>query len=489
MSIRRGTELDVVVVGAGPNGLAAAVTMARAGLRVRVYERAGWPGGGAATREVTLPGFRHDVGSAIHPLAFTSRFFREFGLRDRVDFVTPEISFAQPLSVGRSALAFRDLERTADHLGADGPAYARLMRPLVDRVGALSDLTGASLLRLPPDLIAAGVFAARALEQGSGLWGSRFRHDAAPALLSGVAAHTILRQPSIAAAAAGLVLTTYAHAAGWPIPVGGSGAIVDALVADLVDHGGELVTDHHVASLTELPRAMATLLDVTPRAFARMAGGLLPGAYRRRMERFRYGDGVAKVDFALSQPVPWGDPDLARAGTVHLGGTRREMIDAENTVNRGEHPALPYVLVAQQSVFDPTRAPEGSHTLWTYTHVPAGSPVDRAEAVIAQIERFAPDFRDTILAVSSLTAVDMQHRNPNYIGGDIAAGAPTLAQIVGRPVFRADPWRTPIRGVYLATASTAPGPGVHGLAGWYAARSALCHEFGVRTGPDLSPRG
>lgn len=481
-------EWDVVVVGSGPNGLAAAVTMARAGLRVRVYERSEWVGGGVATRELTLRGFRHDVGSAIHPLAFASRFFREFGLRDRVDFITPEVSFAQPLAPGRSALAFRDLDRTAERLGADGLAYARLMRPLVDRAGAVADLTGGSLVRIPPDLVTAALFAARAGEQGSVLWNARFREEAAPALLSGVAAHSILRQPGIAAAAAGLVLTTYAHAGGWPVPIGGSGAITDALVADLVAHGGEVLTGHDVGSLEELPRARVTMLDVTPQAFVRMAGPRLPAGYRRTLERFRYGGGIAKVDFALSAPVPWADADLARAGTVHVGGTRREMIASENAVQRGAHPERPYVLVAQQSVFDTTRAPDGHHTLWTYTHVPPGSTHDRREAVIAQIERFAPHFRDTIVAVSSRTAVDVQNMNPNYVGGDIAAGAPTLGQIIRRPVLSPDPWRTPIRGVYLATASVAPGPGVHGLGGWHAALSALRHEFGTRLWPDLSPR-
>lgn len=488
MAPRPDAGIDVVVVGAGPNGLAAAVTAARAGLRVRVYERAAWPGGSAATRELTLPGFHHDVGAAIHPLAFMSAFFREFGLRDRVRFVTPDVSFAQPLSAGRSAIAYRDLDRTAAGLGRDGRAYARLLRPLVDRAVSVADITGGSLLRVPVDPVAAAVLSARALEQGSGAWGIRFRGDAAPALLTGASAHSLLRHPGVAAAGAGLVLSTYAHAEGWPVPIGGSGAIVAAMVADLEEHGGEIVTDHEVTGLAALPRARATLLDVTPRAFARWAGPLLPRPYRRAMERFRYGAGVAKVDFALSEPVPWADAELRRAGTVHLGGTRADMIAAEHAVLAGTHPERPYVLAAQPSVFDPTRAPEGRHTLWTYTHVPAGSSRDRREAVISQIERFAPHFRDTILAVSARTARQMADLNPNLVGGDISGGAPTLAQLVGRPVLRADPWRTPIPGIYLASASTSPGPGVHGLAGWHAARSALRREFGIRTAPDLSPR-
>ncbi|MFE7845187.1 phytoene desaturase family protein [Microbacterium sp. NPDC057407] len=483
------TDLDAVVVGAGPNGLAAAVTLARAGLKVRVYERADQAGGGAATRELTLPGFRHDVCSAVHPLAFESRFFREFGLRDRVDFVIPDLSFAQPLDGGRAGLAYLDLDRTAEALGRDGEAYARLMAPLVRRSTEVAEFTGSSLLRIPADPATAVSFGLRALEQGSPAWNLRFREDVAPALLTGVAAHTILAQPSVAAAGAGLALGAYAHARGWPIPVGGSQAIVDAMIDDLRAHGGDVVLGHPVSTLHELPRTPVTVLDVTPRALAEMGGDLVPAGYRRALEKFRYGGGVAKIDFALSEPVPWANPEVRRAGTVHVGGTRAEVMDAENDVNRGQLPDRPYVLVSQPTIFDATRAPEGQHTLWTYTHVPAGSADDRAEAVIAQIERFAPGFRDTILAVNSRSAVEVERHNPNYPGGDIAAGAPTLWQMVRRPVLSTDPWRTPIPGVYLASASVPPGPGVHGLAGWFAARSALRHEYGTRALPDLSPGG
>ncbi|WP_313480037.1 NAD(P)/FAD-dependent oxidoreductase [Microbacterium sp.] len=479
-------DLDVVVVGAGPNGLAAAVTLARAGLRVRVYERDSRAGGGAATRELTLPGFQHDVCSAVHPLAFESRFFRDFGLRDRVEFVTPDVSFAQPLDGGRAGIAYRDLDRAADALGADGRAYARLLRPLVERATRVADFTGSSLLRIPPDPLTAVLFGLRSLEQGTPAWNARFRDDVAPAMLTGVAAHTILAQPSIAAAGAGLALTTYAHAQGWPIPIGGSQAIADAMVDDLRRHGGELVLDHEVESLSALPDAWATLLDVTPRALLRLTADVVPPGYRRALQRFRYGDGVAKVDFALSEPVPWTNPELHRAGTLHVGGTRAEMADAENQVHRGRLPEHPYVLVSQPTLFDPGRAPAGQHTLWAYTHVPAGSTADRQDAVIRQIERFAPGFRDTIVAISSRSAHEVQQHNPNYPGGDIAAGAPNLWQLFRRPVLSPDPWRTPIPGVYLASASAAPGPGVTGMPGWLAALSALRHEFGIRELPDLS---
>lgn len=484
----RSTEVDATVVGAGPNGLAAAVTLARAGLSVRVFERAAIAGGGASTAELTLPGFRHDVCSAVHPLAFESRFFREFGLANRVPFIVPEVSFAHPLDGGRAAIAYRDLARTREALGRDGAAYEALLRPLVARSTRIAELTGDTLLRPPADIVTAVRFAMATAEQGSPVWNTRFREELAPAMLTGVAAHTILPLPSLAGAGAGLALTAYAHAKGWPLPVGGSQEIVDALVDDLRAHGGEVVTGQGVDSLEELPASRVTLLDVTPRALLKIAGERVPDRYRRALASFRYGSAVAKVDFALSEAVPWTNPELHRAGTLHLGGTRAEIAASENAVARGTLTGSPYVLVSQPSAFDSTRAPAGKHVLWAYTHVPAGSGADRSEAVIDQIERFAPGFRDTILAMSSRTATELEQHNPNYPGGDIAAGSPDLMQILRRPVLRRDPWRTPMAGVYLCSASTSPGPGVHGLAGWHAALSALRHEFGIRELPSLSPR-
>lgn len=483
----RAPELDVVVVGAGPNGLAAAVTLARAGLSVRVYERLGTIGGGLATAELTIPGFRHDICSAVHPMALASRFFREFELARRIRLVVPDVSFAHPLDGGRAGIAYRDLDRTAAALGADGPAYRALMKPLVDAADRVSDFTTFPLVRVPDQVLTPLHFGLAALEQGSPLWNTRFAEDAAPAMLTGVSAHTILRLPSIASAGAGLALTTYAHGRGWPIPVGGSDTIATALADDLRAHGGEIVTGTDIRTLDELPSARATLLDVTPKALLALAGDRLPSRYRRALERFRYGSGVAKVDFALSGPVPWANPAVREAGTVHLGGTREQVAAAENAVSRGEHPEHPYVLVSQPSTFDPTRAPEGMHTLWTYTHVPAGSTADASTAVIRQIERFAPGFRDTIIATSSLTAVQMEEHNPNYPGGDIAAGMPSLWQLAKRPVLSPDPWRTAIPDVYLCGASTSPGPGVHGMPGWLAARSALRNTFGTRILPSLAP--
>lgn len=480
-------DADAVVVGSGPNGLAAAVTLARAGLRVTVVEADDHPGGGARTEALTLPGFHHDVCSAVHPLAIESEFFRRFRLRERIPFAVPELSFAHALHGGQAALAYRDLDRTAAGLGADGPAYQRLIAPLSRRATELADLTGSTLARVPTPLTLATRFGLAVAERGGPAAIRRFREATAPALLAGAEAHAILPLPSLGAAAAGLVLAAYAHAEGWPIPLGGSGSITAALIDDLEAHGGRVVTGQRIRSLRELPPARAVLLDVTPRALLALAGDRLPRAYRRQMRQFRYGSAIAKVDFALSEPVPWTHPELHRAGTIHLGGTRGEVATSLRDVAQGRIPQIPFVLAAQPTVFDPSRAPDGQHVLWSYTHVPAGCGADRADAVRDRIEQFAPGFRDTILGVSSRSALEVSRHNPNYIGGDISAGAADVGQLLRRPVFARDPWRIPFPGLYLASASASPGPGVHGLAGWHAARSALRHEFGVTEAPSLAP--
>ncbi|UOQ56541.1 NAD(P)/FAD-dependent oxidoreductase [Leucobacter allii] len=480
------------VVGAGPNGLAAAVTLARAGVPVTVYEAAEQIGGGTRTGELVEPGVLHDACSAIHPMALATGFFRAFQLERRMRFVVPEASYANPLDgragggSDRAAVAYRDLGRTAAELGRDGAAYARFFRPLLRHLDGVVDFSlGGSMLRLPADPVAAAWTAARTLEQGTPLWDLRFREEAAPALIGGVAAHSIGRMPNLATSAVGTVLGALAHAAGWPVPVGGSRAITDALAADLLAHGGRIETERTITDVRELGDRRAVLFDTSARGFARIAGSRLPAAYRRRLGRFRYGDGAAKVDFVLDGPIPWADPRVAAAPTVHLGGSRAETAAAEAEVAAGRHPDRPYVLLAQPDGFDRSRNPAGRVAIWSYTHVPAGSTVDVSERVIAQIERFAPGFRDRILGVRVVTAAGLADYNRNYHGGDFSAGAVSLPQLFSRPVLTRDPWRAPARGLYLCSSSTSPGPGVHGLSGWYAARSALRHEFGLPD-PDLA---
>ena len=478
-------ECDAIVVGAGPNGLAAAVVLARAGLSVRVYERDNTIGGGARTEELTLPGFLHDVCSAVHPQALSSGFFRAFELEKRLSFVVPEISYAHPLDDGRSGIAWRDLDRTADGLGIDGAAWKRLLGPLVRHADQVAQFAGSQVLQLPRHPLTLARLGLRILEQGSRGWNLRFREDLAPAMLTGVNVHAIRPVPSLSTAAAGLVLATTGHARGWPIPIGGSRSIIDALADDLLAHGGEIVTGSEITSVAELPQARVILFDVSPRALSRIAGDRLPDRYRRSLEKFRYGNAVAKVDFALSAAVPWTDDRLAAAATLHVGGTREEIETSEADVAAGRHPEDPYVLVSQPTAFDPSRAPEGKHVLWAYTHVPRGSGEDRTEAITAKIERYAPGFRDTILASASRSAVEVERHNPNYIGGDIAAGDVTIAQLLARPVLSPTPWRTAARGLYLCSSSTPPGPAVHGLAGYYAAMTALRDEFGITRRPFL----
>lgn len=477
-------ELDAVIVGAGPNGLAAAVVLARAGLRVRLYEAEATPGGGARTAELTLPGYLHDVCSAVHPMALASPFFRAFGLETRIDLRVPEGSYGHPLDGGCAGIAYRDLAVTAERLGRDGSAWRRLLRPLVDRAAELAQISGTTLARVPGHPFALAAIGLRAIEQGSTLWNSRFTGDVAPAMLTGAFAHANRALPDLGAASAGLVLAAHAHAAGWPIPVGGSQAIVDAMVVDFTAHGGELVTGARISDLAELSSSRAVLLNVTPRSLVALAGDRMPTGGARRLGRFRYGNAVAKVDYALDGPVPWTAEELARTGTIHLGGTRAQIAAAEREVASGQLPEAPFVLVSQPSVVDPSRAPNGHQVLWAYSHVPPGSPVDRAEAITAQIERFAPGFRDRILARVSSTAVQTEAHNANYVGGDIAAGDVSFGQLLKRPTLFT-PWSTPIDGVYLCSASTAPGPGVHGMGGLNAARLVLAREFGIRELPSL----
>ncbi len=478
---------DVNVVGAGPNGLAAAVVLARAGLSVCVTELAGTAGGALRTEELTLPGFRHDVGSAVHPAALASPFFLAFGLTARVPFIIPEVSYAHPLDGARAAIAYRSLDRTADGLGRDGRAWSRLFQPVLNRLDGVVALTGNQLLRWPDDPVATLVFGLRVAGLGTEFQRGILRGESAQAMFAGVAAHAPGRQPSLATAGAGLLLAAHAHGAGWGYPVGGSQVIADAMVADIIAHGGRFDLGREVRVPGDLEPARVTLLDTSPAFLDRFAGDALPTGYRRALARFRYGSGVAKLDVALSGPVPWANPELALAPTVHLGGSRAAVIGAERQVALGRLSEHPFVLVTQPSVLDSTRAPNGQQVLWAYTHVPPGSDADRTEAIVRRIEEFAPGFRDTILATASSTARGMSQVDPNLVGGDILGGQVTLRQLVKRPVVSTRPWKTPVPGLYLCSASTPPGPAVHGMNGWHAATLVLRDEFGIREPPALAP--
>ncbi|UNX55291.1 NAD(P)/FAD-dependent oxidoreductase [Georgenia sp. TF02-10] len=485
---------DAVVVGAGPNGLAAAVTLARAGLDVLLLEAQPTPGGGSRTVDLGLAdGVRHDLCSAVHPLALASPFFAAFDLAARgVRLVVPEVSYVQPLAGRPAAVALRGLDATAERLGPDGRAFRALLGPLVAAPAATVALGLGDHRSVPAEVLSAAglraalTFGAGLLEQGTRAGYARFVDDAAPALLTGVAAHTIAPLPSLAAAGTALLLGALAHAPGWPVPVGGSQAISDALLADLRAHGGELRLGQEVTTWRQLPRARAYLFDTTPGALARIWGERMRPAVRRAFTRFRHGNAAAKVDYVLSGPVPWADPAVGAAGTVHVGGTRAEMTAAEQVVGRGQHAERPVVLLSDPAVTVPSREVAGRRPLWTYAHVPAGSPRDVTETVTAQIERFAPGFRDVVVASRCVPAARMAEHNPSYVGGDIAGGAVTFPRLVLGP-RAADPYDGGVPGVYLCSQSTVPGPGVHGMGGWHAARRALRHRFGVAAAPDLSP--
>ncbi len=471
-------QLDAIVVGAGPNGLAAAITLARAGRSVRVYEAAATAGGGTRTAELTLPGFRHDVCSTIMSLTSVSPFFQGLDLAARgVELIHPDAPIAHPLDGGRAAVLERSVAATADALGgSDGPAWRGLFGPLVRDSAKLGPEILRPVIHLPRHPLALARFGLPALRSASGLARGRFRDEPARALFAGIAAHSMLRLDRPLSASFGLVLATYAHAAGWPMVRGGSGAIADALVAELEVAGGEIVLGQRVGSLADLPPARAILLDVTPRQLVAIAGDRLSPKTRRRAERFRYGSGVFKLDWALDGPVPWTAEGPRRAATIHLGGTLDEIAAAEAEVAAGRHPDRPYVLFVQHMPWDPSRAPAGQATAWAYCHVPAGSRVDMTARIEAQVERFAPGFRDRMLARASHSPAAMESYDANYVGGDINGGIQDIRQLLFRPWPSLDPYRVG-EGLYLCSSSTPPGGGVHGMSGMLAARSALRHDL------------
>ncbi|HUG15830.1 MAG TPA: NAD(P)/FAD-dependent oxidoreductase [Thermomicrobiales bacterium] len=468
-----GIAYDAVVVGTGPNGLAAAVTLAQTGWSVLALEAASTVGGGTRSAALTLPGFTHDICSAVHPLAVLSPAFRNMPLqRHGLEWAHPPTPLAHPLDGGIAAVLERSLETTVEWLGPDGEAYRSLMQPLADDVERLVESV-LGPFRIPRHPLALSRFGMSALRSASGLARSRFRTEQARALVAGIAGHSMLPLERPGTAAVALILGISAHVAGWPVARGGSQSIANALAAYLLELGGEIETNRRVTSLAELPTSRAVLFDTGPRQLVEMAGDELPGWYRAQLRRFRYGPGSFKVDWALSGAVPWTATECARAGTVHAGGTLAEISAAEAAVARGEHPERPFVLLSQPCVADPSRAPDGQHTLWGYCHVPSGSTVDMTERIEAQIERFAPGFRDLILARAAMNAVEMERYNANYIGGDINGGLQDLRQVFTRPAPRFDPYSTPNRRLYLCSSSTPPGGGVHGLCGHFAAQSVL----------------
>lgn len=468
-----GTDYDAVIVGSGPNGLAAGITLARTGKRVLVLEACDTIGGGTRTQELTLPGFQHDVCSAILPMAIASPLFLSLPLdRFGLEWIHPDIPLAHPFDDGTAAALHRSVSETASTLGQDADRYIRLVRPMLrdfDRV--LPDLL--SPLPIPRHPIALGRIGLQAIRSASSVANSSFRGEAGRGLFAGIAAHSFLRLDQPVSAAVGLILGLLAHSSGWPIPRGGSASVAAAMRDYLVSLGGEVVTGSPVRRLSDVPAARAILFDLTPRQVLDIAGDQIPGWYRRMAERYRRGPGVFKVDYALSGPVPWRAEACRSAGTVHLGGTLEEVAMSEAAVAEGKHANRPFVLVAQQSLFDESRAPEGQHTLWAYCHVPNGSTVDMSGRIEAQIERFAPGFSDLVIGRQSMSTDKVEAYNANYVGGDINGGIQDIRQLFTRPVPLPNPYRIPTTNLYLCSSSTPPGGGVHGMCGYHAARIAL----------------
>lgn len=464
---------DAIVVGSGPNGLAAAIAIAREGRSVLVIEGAERIGGGARCEALTLPGFVHDVCSSVYPMTVVSPFLRQLPLESHgLKWAQPNIPCAHPLDDGSAAALERSVEATAAGLGDDGDAYRRLMSPLVARADDLfADLLGP--FRIPRHPISATRFGWRAMRSGRGLAEKYFRGEKAKALIAGLAAHAVLPLETRPGAAIALMLGLAGHVAGWPVAACGAQSLSDALASHLRSLGGEIETGQTVTSLAELPASTAVLLDVTPRQVLAIAGDRLPSRYARRLAKYRYGPGVFKVDWALSRPIPWTAAACRNTATVHVGGTLDEIAAGERAAFEGRHVERPFVLLTQPSVCDATRAPDGKHTAWAYTHVPHGSTEDMTERIEAQVERFAPGFRDAILARHVMNTQAMERHNPNYIGGDISGGVADLGQLFTRPVARLDPYSTPVPGLYICSSSTPPGGGVHGLCGYFAARSVL----------------
>lgn len=470
---------DAVIIGSGPNGLAAAIRLAEKGLSVKVFEKEETIGGGTRTKDLTLPGFHHDVCSAIHPMAKGSPYFQSLPLEEYgLEWIHPEIPVAHPLDDEPAVAVFRSLEKTMDNFGEDGPTYQNYITPFL---GSWNDMLRDILGPLPllprhPFLMAR--FGLKAI-QSADKFARRFKTTRARAAFAGLAAHGIMPFNKPATAAIGLVLGIAAHTVGWPYPKGGSQQIAFAMAKYLESLGGEIETDVNIQSLDELPDSQSILFNNTPQQILDIAGDRLTDRYANKLRDYEYGSGVFKIDMALSEPIPWKDDVCKKAGTVHLGGTFEEIAASEKASASGSHPENPYVLVAQQSLEDDSRAPDDKHTCWAYCHVPNGSTRDMSDAIIDQIERFAPGFRDCIIEQHTMNTTAMQKYNPNYIGGDINGGKQNLGQLFTRPAGLLDPYHIPKTNLYIASSSTPPGGGVHGMCGYHAANSVLKREFGL----------
>jgi phytoene dehydrogenase-like protein len=468
------SSYDAVVVGSGPNGFSAAIALAQAGCSVVLLESQAKVGGGVRSAELTLPGFTHDSCSAIFPLTLASPFLRTLPLGQHgLEWINPPVALAHPMDEGGPVLVQRSLDATAEVLGVDGRAYQKMVKPLLSDWERFSqDLLGP--LPLPPKApVTYARFALGALLPATGLARWIFQDPRTRGMFAGMAGHSQLSLNRIGSAAFGIVINALAHAVGWPLPRGGAQSITNALAGYFTSLGGEIVTNFCVERLEQLPQHRAVLIDVAPRSFLSILGERLPAGYRRQLSHYRYGPGVFKIDYALDGPIPWKDETCASSPTLHLGGTMEEIAAGEAAVMRGEHPGRPYVLLAQHTLFDASRAPEGKHTAWAYCHVPNGSRQDMTAPIEAQIERFAPGFSRRILARHTRNAAEMEAYNPNYVGGDINAGMQDIFQQFTRPAVRLDPYSTPVKGIFLCSSATPPGGGVHGMCGYYAAQSAL----------------
>ncbi|MCZ4224926.1 phytoene desaturase family protein [Pedobacter rhodius] len=472
-------DYDAVVVGSGPNGLAAAILMQQQGLSVLIIEGKDDIGGGLASRALTLPGFTHDVCSAIHPMALASPFFKTLPLTDYgLQYINPPLSAAHPFDDGSAAILDKSIENTAKYLGEDAGIYGKLMQSL-RRTWPLIDKDALGPLHFPGHPLEMAGFGLKGLTSASHFV-NRFKGKHARGLFAGMAAHSIQPLNNLSTTAIALVLMTTGHLQGWPIPRGGSVAIANALAGYFQAIGGKIETGTYVSSLAQLPAAHALLFDVTPRQLLKIAGHQFSSIYKWQLERYRYGMGVFKIDWALDGPIPFRAEACRQAGTLHLGNTFEEIAEGELQTSRGRQSEKPFVLLAQQSLFDPSRAPDGKQTGWAYCHVPNGSTQDMTQAIEKQVERFAPGFRDRIIGRHTFNTNQLETYNPNYVGGDINGGVLDIGQLFTRPVLRLSPYKTSKKGIYLCSSSTPPGGGVHGMCGYHAAKAALKDIFKIK---------